>query len=87
MSPVKKTRKPERPKIIARLVHRWQKNLLLKEARAKKLKITDLGVQVLARNIFVSKHLTPWQQGVFKRARDLKRSGFVYAGVGRDDKI
>jgi len=59
-----RSNKPDRPKIIARLVNRWKINELIVRARKQKLKASDLRVAGESVNVYISEHLAYWQKGI-----------------------
>lgn len=83
------TRQSGKPKpIVLKLVNRWKKEELLKAKATKKdLTSADLGYREGKIRIYMNDHLTPLNDSIAKRARDLKKDGLIHATWIRNTKV
>lgn len=71
--------------IVLKLVNRWKRQEILNEKKKKRLNLGDIGFNDKGM-LFINEHLTPQAKALYKRARDMRNKGFMYAWV-KEGKI
>ena len=79
--------KPGPQPIIVKLNNRWKKEEILSSRRQKKtLKTSEIGYSD-GGNIYINEHLTPRNETIAKKCRELRQQGKIFATWVRDCKI
>lgn len=80
--------KPGPQPVIVKFVNRWKKEDILAQRRVKKtLKTNQIGYSGPGENIYINEHLTPKNELIAKKCRELRQQGKIFATWVRDCKI